>query len=193
MKNWLRHIAFLLSITSAHGIVRRYIVVNGFDGALTMLGLLMGFQASGSVSLPIVVSACLGAALALAASGVSSAYLSESAERRKALRALEDAMVAPLHESAHSEAARIVPFLVALTNGLSPLLVSLLIMTPLWLVTLGFDLGQDPLVLATGVAFVAIFVLGAFLGRIGHMYWLWSGLRAVLIAVLTSALILVLR
>lgn len=193
MKNWLKHIAFLLSITSAHGIVRRYVVVNGFDGALTMLGLLMAFQASDNVALPIVVSACLGAALALAASGVSSAYLSESAERRKALRALEGAMVASMHESAHSEAARIVPFLVAFTNGLSPLLVSLLIMTPLWLVTLGFDPGQDPLVLAIGVAFVTIFVLGAFLGRIGHMFWLWSGLRAVLIAVLTGALILVLR
>lgn len=193
MMNWYRRLAFLLSITRTEGIARRYVVVNGFDGALTMLGLLMGFQAGGGVALPIAVSACLGAALALAASGISSAYLSEAAERRKALRELENAMVVQLHESAHSEAARVVPFLVALANGLSPLLVSLVIMVPLWLGGAGVALPQEPLVLAIGVAFISIFVLGAFLGRIGHVFWLWSGLRAVLIAILTSALILILR
>lgn len=191
--NWYRRIAFLLSISHTQGIARRYVVVNGFDGALTMLGLLMGFQAGGGVATPIAVSACLGAALALAASGVSSAYLSEAAERRKALRELEDAMVEQLGESAHGEAARIVPLLVALANGLSPLLISLVIMLPLWLGATGTALPYDPLVFAIGTAFVAIFVLGAFLGRIGHIFWLWSGLRAVLIAVLTSALILALR
>jgi predicted membrane protein (TIGR00267 family) len=182
-----------LAITRTEDIARRYVVVNGFDGALTMLGLLMGFRAGGGIAPAIAVSACLGAALALAASGVSSAYISEAAERRKALRELEDAMVAQLRDSAHGEAARIVPFLVALANGLSPLLVSLVIMVPLWLGAAGIALPQDPLVLAIGVAFVTIFVLGAFLGRIGQGFWLWSGLRAVLIAVLTSALILALR
>ncbi len=191
--NWFRRIAFLLAITRTQGIARRYVVVNGFDGALTMLGLLMGFQAGGGVSLAVAVSACLGAALALAASGISSAYLSEAAERRKALRELEDAMVEQLRESAHGEAARIVPFLVALANGLSPLLVSLVIMVPLWLGAAGVALPHDPLMFAIGLAFAAIFVIGAFLGRVSHAFWLWSGLRAVLIAVLVSALILVLR
>ena len=191
--NRLPRFALLLSITRAHGIARRYAVVNGFDGALTMLGLLTGFHASGGVAPSIAVSACLGAALALAASGLSSAYLSEAAERRKALRELEHAMVEQLRESAHAEAARIVPLLVALTNGLSPLLVSLVIMVPLWLGAAGVALPYDSLVLAIGAAFVAIFALGAFLGRISHVFWLWSGLRAVLIAVLTSALILALR
>jgi predicted membrane protein (TIGR00267 family) len=191
--NWYQRIAFLLSITRTRGIARRYIVVNGFDGALTMLGLLMGFQAGGGVTPGIAVSACLGAALALAVSGISSAYLSEVAERHKALRELENAMVEPLRNSAHAEAARVVPFLVGLANGLSPLLVSCTIMVPLWLAAAGVVLPHDPLVLAIAVAFVAIFVLGAFLGKIGSVFWLWSGLRAVLIAVLTCALILALR
>jgi len=191
--NRFRRVAFLLSITHTHGIARRYVVVNGFDGALTMLGLLMGFQAGGGVASPIAVNACMGAALALAASGLSSAYLSEAAERRKELAELESAMGEKLHESAHGEAARVVPFLVALANGLSPLLVSLVIMAPLWLGATGVELPREPLVLSIAIAFVTIFVLGAFLGRIGHVFWLLSGLRAVLIAVLTSALILVLR
>lgn len=191
--NWLRRLVFLLSITRAQGIARRYIVVNGFDGALTMLGMLMGFQAGGGIASHIALNACLGAAVALAVSGLSSAYLSEAAERRKALNELEEAMGVPLRESAHEEAARIVPVLVGLANGLSPLLVSLAIMAPLWLGAKGVALPHDPLVLASAVAFVAIFVLGAFLGRISQAFWLWSGLRAVLIAVVTSALILALR
>ena len=35
--NLLKQVNFLLRITRTHGIVRRYFVVNGFDGALTML------------------------------------------------------------------------------------------------------------------------------------------------------------
>jgi predicted membrane protein (TIGR00267 family) len=191
--NWFRRLVFLLSITRAQGIARRYIVVNGFDGALTMLGMLMGFQAGGGIASRVALNACLGAAVALAVSGLSSAYLSEAAERRKALNELEEAMGVPLRESAHEEAARIVPVLVGLANGLSPLLVSLAIMTPLWLGAEGIALAHDPLVLASAIAFIAIFVLGAFLGRISQAFWLWSGLRAVLIAVVTSALILALR
>ena len=38
--NLLQRVRFLMRITRTHGIVRRYFVVNGFDGALTMLGLI---------------------------------------------------------------------------------------------------------------------------------------------------------
>ena len=193
MIRWLKRLVFLLSITESRGIARRYFVVNGFDGALTMLGLLTGFYASGGVTPTVAVSACLGAALALAASGVSGAYLSEAAERRKALRELEAAMVARLHDSAHGEAARQVPLLIALVNGLAPLLTSLLITLPLWLADAQFALPADPLVMAIGIALGVIFLLGAFLGRISHTFWLSSGLRAVSIALATGALILVIR
>jgi len=189
----LKRFAFLLSITQSHGIVRRYFVVNGFDGALTMLGLLTGFYAGGGVSPSIAVSASLGAAIALGASGVSSAWLSESAERQMALRELESAMVAKLSRSAHAEAARTVPVLIALVNGLAPFGISLVISIPLWLADADLPLPADPLLLAIGLAFISLFLLGAFLGRISHSFWLTSGLRSVLIALATGGLILLLR
>ena len=34
----------LLDIAGAHDILRRYFVVNGFDGALTMLGMIIGLR-----------------------------------------------------------------------------------------------------------------------------------------------------
>lgn len=183
----------MLYITGSRGIARRYVVVNGFDGALTMLGLIMGFHASGEVSATIVVSACIGAAIALSVSGLSSAYISEAAERRKALRELERAMIVKLGKSAHGQASRLVPIVIALVNGFSPLLISVLITLPLWLSSQQIPLPVDPMNASIGMAFVVIFLLGTYLGRIEHSFWLWSGTRAVLIAAVTSALIVALE
>ena len=84
----LKQFQLLLSISHSHLIARRYFVVNGFDGALTMLGLLMGFYISGDVVLSVIITACMGTAIALAVSGISSAYISESAEKQQELKEL---------------------------------------------------------------------------------------------------------
>ena len=181
--------SLLLRITRSHGIIRRYFVVNGFDGALTMLGLIMGFSISEPTGLPIIISACLGAAIALGVSGVSSAYISESAERRRALMELEEAMVTDLQDSYHGEAVRWVPLLIALVNGAAPLVISLLIIAPLWLALAGVPLPMSPLHAAIGVALLAIFLLGVFLGRVAGVPWLRSGIRTLLVALVTAALI----
>jgi predicted membrane protein (TIGR00267 family) len=187
--NLLSQARFLLEISRTHGIIRRYFVVNGFDGALTMLGLIMGFLVSPLVELRVVIGSCLGAAIALGVSGVSSAYISEAAERRRELLKLEDAMVSDLRESAHGQAARWVPLFIALVNGSSPLFISLLILLPLWLANAGVPLPIPPLYLAIAIAFLLIFLLGVFLGRISETHWLRSGLQTLLIAILTAALI----
>ena len=115
---------YLLRLTCTHDIVRRYFVVNGFDGALTMLGLIIGFLISAPASLTVVLNACLGVAIALGMSGISSVYVSETAERKRALGKLEEAMATDLQKSAHGDAARCVPLLIALVNGSAPLVIS---------------------------------------------------------------------
>jgi predicted membrane protein (TIGR00267 family) len=185
----LQRISLLLHITRAHGIARRYFVVNGFDGALTMLGLNMGFYTSGTEEVGVILSACLGAAIALGASGISSAYISEAAEKQKELYELEQAMIADLSESHFGQATRWVPVLIATINGLAPLLISLIIVLPLVLVLTGVFLPVRPLMAVIGLAFVMIFFLGVFLGNVSKTFWLWAGLRSLAIAVVTSALI----
>ncbi len=180
---------FLLRITRTHGILRRYFVVNGFDGALTMLGLVIGFLVSTPASLTVILNACMGAAIALGMSGVSSAYISESAERRRELGKLERAMIADLGETAHGQAARHVPLVIALVNGSAPLVISLIIMTPLWLAHAGILLPISPLYAAIIIALLMIFLLGVFLGRIAGVSWLRSGVHTLLVAVITAALI----
>jgi predicted membrane protein (TIGR00267 family) len=180
----------LIYITHSHGILRRYFVVNGFDGALTMLGLMMGFKAGGESDLRLAVGASVGAAIALGISGLTSAYVSESAERQRELRELEVAMAASLADTAHGRASRLVPMFVAVVNGLAPLLISLLIILPLWMASLGLQFPWSPFDATLGVAFAVIFLLGVFLGRVSHRFWLWTGIRAALIAAVTAGLIL---
>ncbi len=185
----LQQAKLLLSISSTSGIVRRYFVVNGFDGALTMLGLIIGFMISATDDLTVIINACLGAAIALGMSGFSSAYVSEAAERKRALVKLEEAMIVDLHETAHGDVVRLVPIWIALVNGSAPLVISLLILLPLWLSKAGLFLPLSPLYAAIIVALVLIFLLGVFLGQIAGISWLRSGLQTLLVAFITAALI----
>jgi predicted membrane protein (TIGR00267 family) len=187
-----RQLRFLFKLTHAHTIARRYFVTNGFDGALTMLGLTMGFYSSDSVATAVIISACLGASIALSVSGLASAYVSESAEREKELKELEQAVVGDLENTAHGRAARWVPVLIAVVNGLSPLLMALLIMTPLWLSEAGIALPLTALECAIVTAFLTLFMLGVLLGRVSGQFWLWSGLRTLIIALITAGIVLLL-
>lgn len=182
-------IKFILRLTRSHNIVRRYFVVNGFDGALTMLGLIMGFLFSTATDLSIILTACLSAAIALGMSGISSAYVSESAERKRALAKLQDAMIHDLHDSAHGDAARYVPLLIAIVNGFAPFIISLLILSPLILSINGFNLPFAPLHIAILISLILVFFLGVFLGRISGISWFRSGVQTLVVATITALLI----
>lgn len=185
----LERLRFLLHISRSENIARRYFIVNGFDGALTLLGLNVGFYVSGEQNLLVIINACLGATIALGVSGLSSAFISESAERERELRILEEAMVRDMSETAHGQASRFAPWLIAAVNGLAPFLIGLLIILPLWLVQAGWTMPLAPLEMALLVAMVILFLLGMIIGSVRGTFWLWSGLHTLLIACLTVAII----
>lgn len=189
----LKRLRLLLQISRSEKIARRYFVVNGFDGALTMLGLNIGFYVSGEQTLSVIISACLGAAVALGVSGVSSAYISEVAERERELQELEGAMVRDLSDTAHGQASRYIPVFIALVNGLAPLSIGLLVILPLWLARVEVALPLPPLEAAIAVSLLILFLLGIVIGRIRGTHWLWSGLRTLLIALFTALVIYLLN
>lgn len=189
----LNRLVFLLRLGDCAHIARRYFVTNGFDGTLTMLGLITGFRLSDGIHPQAAFWACLGTAIALATSGISSAYISETAERRKSLQDLERAMAGErLDASAQAKAARLATLTIALVNGGAPLLLSLLITLPLWLAWQGIGLPMSPFDAAILIALVEIFLLGVFLGRLSGVAWYWMGLRTLAIAGVTAGIILML-
>lgn len=154
-----------------------------------MLGLMIGFATSDTIALPIAIKACLSAAVALFVSGLSSAYLSETAERKRELNELEHALLSDLSDSDYGKASRYVPVMVALVNGLSPLIISLVILTPLFLVNSGVALPLSPFIAAGIIALTILFILGAMLGRLSGEFWLWTGIRTLLFAAIAIAII----
>ena len=186
---FFRQIQHLVTISKSHDIARRYFVVNGFDGALTTLGLLVGFYISNSTSINVVITACLSAAIALAMSGFSSAYVSEAAERKREFRELQSAMISDLSGSPHAKASIWMPLLIAITNGLSPLILSLIIIIPMLLTLFGYALPVNPYEFSIGIAFFLIFLLGVFLGSVSGTFWVLAGLQTLFIAMITTVLI----
>ena len=158
----IQQIRSLWKLGQAGQIARRYFVTNGFDGALTMLGILLGFYTGGELPLIVAISACLGAAIALGISGFTSALLSETEERKKELKELEESLVAPLEESDYGKASQITPWVIAAVNGLSPFLISLFIIVPLWLGEAGMGLPLGPLETSISFSFLVIFFLEFF-------------------------------
>jgi predicted membrane protein (TIGR00267 family) len=179
----------LIRLSQSQSIIRRYFVVNGFDGALTMFGLILGFMLSTDVQVSSVINVCLGAAIALSVSGVSSAYVSERAERELLLRKLEDAMLTDLSNSSHASATRLVPIVVALVNGFAPLIISILIILPLWLNETGVSWLSAPLWSSLCIAGLLLFALGVILSDVANTPWYLSGLKTLVIGCSTALLI----
>ena len=60
-----------------HEIVRRYIIINTFDGALTILGIVLAVIMSGIRDPQLVIIPSIGASVAMAVSGIWGSYAAE--------------------------------------------------------------------------------------------------------------------
>jgi len=188
--NWFTEVGQAFAVSSSDGIMRRYFVVNGFDGALTMLGIVSGFYVGNADDLGIVLGACVGAAIALFMSGLSSAYISEAAERQKELAEMEQAMAKDLTDTAHGRAARWVPWMVGAVNGFSPFCIAMLILSPIGLAITGVSLPASPLLMSLLLGLFSMFLLGVFLGKFAEINWLVSGLKSLVVGLVTTGIVL---
>ena len=181
-----------LRILKEEEIARRYFIMNSFDGVLVALGVIIAMYLTGIDEPRVVIVSCLGAAIAIAVSGVWSAYAAERAERMKALRELEKHMLKDLGETRIGRRVHIMSFLIALVNGLSPLFVSLVLIFPFVI----SQLGLLPLELAfyssITLILTVLFLLGVFVGKIGEENLMKSGMKMVLAGIVVGVIIFVL-
>ena len=154
-----------LHITKASGIARRYFVMNGFDGAMTVFGIVLGSWIAGVSRSEIIVLAGLGACLAMSFSGFFGALLAEKAERERHLRDMEVATNNNV-DSIHYEAARFVTFYVAFIDGLSPALTAMISLMPFFLVPVGLMPIWNAYVISLTLSFATLFLLGIYLGKV---------------------------
>jgi len=168
-------------------IARRYFAMNSFDGILTILGVLMGNYLAGVRDAAVVVVTGMATSVSMGISGLWGAYLTESAERQKSLDDLEEQTLSDLSQTRIGRASRAAVVIVALVDGLSPLLASLFVLSPFFLTGLLGDI-QYSYYLALGIALVSLFGLGAFLGRISKQNVLLAGLKMIVAGVMALVL-----
>ena len=126
-----------LKITQMSPIARRYFVKNGFDGSMTALGIIVGSWIIRASDPQIIVTAGLGACLAMGISGLFGAYMTERAERKRDLKNLENAMLTDLKNSIHNDASDFVSVYAALIDGTSPMLTAIISLIPFILTLTG--------------------------------------------------------
>lgn len=147
-------------------IARRYFFKNGFDGSMTMLGIIVGAWIADVSSPLIIVAAGLGACLAMGVSGLFGAYMTEKAERERSLKELEESMLTSLKESIHNEASNFVSVYAALVDGLSPALTAMVSLIPFLLSMTGLLTIRDAYPVSLTLTLIMLFSLGLYLGRI---------------------------
>jgi predicted membrane protein (TIGR00267 family) len=173
LRAWRRRLREYDEITNLRPIIRRYFVIGAFDGALTVLGIIIGSSAFGDLEAHkvLVVSASFGAAIALAVSSAVGAYEAERVEKKLDIRTIERAMLARLSEE-HQEAFRFAAILSAIVHGIAPLIAGLLPVIPFLLLD-----ARTATVVAVVITLVILFALGAYLGNLVRERVLVTGLR----------------
>ncbi|MEM2740517.1 MAG: hypothetical protein QXQ29_06940 [Candidatus Bathyarchaeia archaeon] len=191
----LNHIKVYLKIADAEGILRRYAVMNGFDGAMATLGIIIGSMIFGDIPLGYIIHTVLGADLAMFISGVWSVFLIERAERARYMKRLEKALFRRLDGSLIERAHTVASVIVALMDGASPILASLASITPI-IVGIPLSLSRELCLIMSLICNLTIlFILGVILGYVSRdrlllhgIIMLSAGLVAVAIALIVGGM-----
>ncbi len=179
----LKRIEKYILLSQVHVIALRVIVMNSFDGILAIMGVDIGAHLSGVSDPRVVITAGIGGSVALGISGISSAYMVENAARKMEQKKLEGAMLTSLDGTQLSRASKFATVLVALVNGISPAAGGMILLLPYVLVPSSTVL--DPFNASLALAFILLFVMGAYLGKISEDRIILSGLKMILVGVIT--------
>jgi len=192
LKNLSRKVKVYLHITKASGIARRYFIMNGFDGAMTIFGIVLGSWMAGVTKPEVILFAGFGACLAMGVSGFFGAFMAEKAERERHLKDMEEATknrVDPIHY----EAARFVVIYVALIDGLSPALTATISLAPFILASVKIISVSSAYFISVPLSLAVLFLLGIYLGKVAKENgWLY-GVAMVAVGALTALIIFLIQ
>ncbi|MBC7232739.1 MAG: hypothetical protein H5T68_05805 [Chloroflexi bacterium] len=187
LRSKLKRLKEYQEVADVGEIARRYFAMNSFDGVLTILGVLMGNYLAHVREPTVVIITGLATSVSMAISGLWGAYLTESAERQRSLDDLEEYTLADLSNTRIGRAARVAVVIVAMVDGLAPLLASFLVLLPFFLTYLWGNILYS-YYSALAIALSSLFALGAFLGKIAKQNVFLAGLKMIAAGILALIL-----
>ncbi len=189
LSRFLRRLKEYDRLVNIKQVARRYFVMNAFDGVLTALGILIGTFLASAQNTSVIISATIGAAIALGVSGVWSGYLTEHAERRKELKELEGILYTKLGKTKFGRATEAASLSIAIVNGLSPVLAVAAIIMPFFFA--GKFASLNVVYYSSfAIAFSILIALGLFLGKISKESIIKSVLKTISAGIICTAVII---
>jgi predicted membrane protein (TIGR00267 family) len=174
-------------------ISRRYFIMNAFDGATTVLGVVVGAYAAGITNDSWVVLSGLGATIAMGMSGFAGSYMAEEAEGAKKLSSLEKSMLTPLKNSVVGKASRFASLWAAVIGGGAPALTGAICLVPFFLSINEIIDVSFALQISVGLALTIMFLLGAMLGKISCRNIVVHGAKMLLVGILLTLVFFTLK
>jgi predicted membrane protein (TIGR00267 family) len=193
LNGYLDEIGNYMRITRAQMILRRYFAMNAFDGSMTSLGVVIGAYITNIVDPMAVIGVIMVSGIAMAVSGFSGTYMTESAERNRSLNELEEAMLTNLDDTIYGEASRFVAIFAAIVDGSAPFLASIPAVIPFYLSYIGILPNNFAFVASIAASLLTLFLLGVFLGKVSDTNVLYSGVKMVIAGVAVAILALLLN
>ncbi len=178
-----------IRITEANKIARRYFVMNSFDGAVTILGVLLGVLFGGIQNPVQIVNIGIATGIALMISGFTGTVIAEEAERRRDIKALEESMLMDLKDSLYARAARFTTIYVSIVDGLSPFVSIVISISPLLLSIWGYIDEYTALLTSITVCILYLGVIGIFIGEYTGRNKIFESLKLMGIGILTTLLV----
>ncbi|MHA2244776.1 MAG: VIT1/CCC1 transporter family protein [Candidatus Hodarchaeales archaeon] len=187
----LSRIKLYIKITGGWEIARRYFVMNGFDGVLTVFGIVLGANLVGYASPKAIIVPGIGASFAIGISGFWIAFLTEQAEQELEKKKIESSIFTNLDDTLYAKAGRVVSFINSFIDGFSPFLFGFLVLSPFFFVQFGIIEMQMGYIYSFIITFFLLFILGFFLGRISKQNWLIFGLKTSMAGVVLGILMVI--
>lgn len=166
-------------ISNIGEMARRYFALNSFDGVLTISGILIATFFAGIYNLNMILASCIGASVALAVSGISGALIIEHSERKGQIKKLEKNIGMSLKKTDIHKAHLFAAIVLALVNGLSPLLTASILIIPFFL---GINI-KTAYFASFLISTLLLFSIGLFLGTISKEKLIKSGFKMLLIGI----------
>lgn len=145
---------------------RRVIANNGFDGILTILGIIMGSFFGKVTDAKFIITAGLGACIAMGVSGGWGSYITEKAERKKEMKELERLTLKKMNNTMIEKAHNFAIIIITLLDGFSPFLASFFVLIPFLIFKSGMIFYAY--ISSIIIAFILLILLGAFLGKVSQ-------------------------
>jgi len=188
-KNTLKRWKQYGKISGVGAITRRYFVMNAFDGALTMLGVVIGAYIAGSLNSIVIISAGIAGSIAMGASGMSGAYMAEKAERAKKIKDLEKALLRDMDkDSLQKKSHNFATFFAAIVDGLSPALAAMVVISPFFVANFGLITIEIAYYGTIFLTLLVLTLLGIYLAKISDESMLKYGIQMLIVGLITALL-----